>query len=58
MRFIMSHLLGVHVLVVWTVHHLVAVILLQHLWVITDALDVQVLPLVVKPVFLHFGCES
>ena len=49
----LPHLFSVDVLIVWTVHHLVAVVLFQHLRVIAYALNVQVLPLVVKAVFLQ-----
>ena len=40
-------------LVVWAVHHLVAVVLCQNVWVIADALYEQVLPLAVVPVSLQ-----
>ncbi len=49
----LPHLFSVDILVIWTVHHLVTVVLFQHLGVVAYALDVQVLPLVVKAVFLQ-----
>ncbi len=49
----LPHLFSVDILIVWTVHHLIAVVLFQHLRVIAYALNVQVLPLVVKAVFLQ-----
>lgn len=49
----LPYLVSVDILIIWTVHHLVAVVLFQHLGVIAYALNVQVLPLVVKAVFLQ-----
>lgn len=46
-------LICVDVLVVWAVHHLVPVVLIQNLRVVADALNVQVLPLVVETIFLQ-----
>lgn len=47
------HLISVDILVVRTVHHLVPIILLQHLRIVADALNVQILPLGVKPLLLQ-----
>ena len=48
-----TDLVCIDILVVWAVHHLIAVVLLQNLRVIADRLNVQVLPLVMKTIFLQ-----
>lgn len=46
-------LISVHILVVRTIHHLVSVVLHKDLRVIANALNVQVLPLVMESLLLQ-----
>jgi hypothetical protein len=53
-----AHLLFSGGLVVWAVHHLVAVVLRQDVRVVADALYEQVLPLSVVSISLHSAMHS